>query len=498
MKIKSLLAAVSMVALSATSANAIVVTQTNGTFTTPLALEVNTSTLQVPGTISVLVAPDSGFFNQGIQNTVVVTLPAGMSFNGAVNGSDLVGSGGEAGNIFTGGADNSNTVTFQVAPVTNMTGTYTLNLRVQTTSGYCAAGAGNGINVIVSTPGGAVNNDVDGDNTNTAVPAGSQIPMGPATPLGGCASALNGVVASDENVLDTFIALAPTPTYTTLADGSAAVGAAGPFALGTIQYNTAVAPPLGPVGVDSAGTAMVPADVASVVSTITLPGNPSPGGLTLTASAGTIAPSPAGQAVTWRHTATGAQIVNTPVTISATANAAAPLVALPNMQPSVTGALVTFATGRPASFIANEPGRTGNLDALVRQGETFGFFDWNSGPAIANPTLSVYRVTGLTGPTNYTIQTTNSNSNGLYSGSLTPDAFGEATFLSSTLPVPATTGRFDFQINFETTNAGIDVDRLLLRTGIVTNFGGDANSNLGGFGTATPDFDADNDATPSE
>ena len=75
MKIKSLLAAVSMAALIAPAANAIEVTAGDTTFNAPLALELDLASQGVPGTLMVNVSPDDmGFFNQGVQHDVVVTL----------------------------------------------------------------------------------------------------------------------------------------------------------------------------------------------------------------------------------------------------------------------------------------------------------------------------------------------------------------------------------------------------------------------------------------
>ena len=121
MKIKSLLAAVSMAALIAPAANAIEVTSAaNSTaFNAPLALELDLASEGVPGTLMVNVSPDDmGFFNQGVQHDVVVTLPAGMTFDNGPGGTppSIVGSNQEQGNIFTGGDAGDSTVTFQIAP----------------------------------------------------------------------------------------------------------------------------------------------------------------------------------------------------------------------------------------------------------------------------------------------------------------------------------------------------------------------------------------------
>ena len=136
MKIKSLLAAVSMAALIAPAANAIEVTSAAGStaFNAPLALELDLASAGVPGTLTVNVSPDDmGFFNQGVQHDVVVTLPAGMTFDtgpGGVGPSSIMGSNGELGNIFTGGDAGDSSVTFQIAPTLPNTDTFELTIPV--------------------------------------------------------------------------------------------------------------------------------------------------------------------------------------------------------------------------------------------------------------------------------------------------------------------------------------------------------------------------------
>lgn len=477
MKIKSLLAAVSMVALAASSAHAIEVDQLGTVFAQPLALELDLAGEPVEGVVSIVITPTAGGnFAQGILQNVIVTLPAGMTFSSVagntVSGTDITANGPSAttGTVFDGGAPGSSTVTYQISPNDNMTGSYTVNLPVAVGDGYCAAGEGNGVSAIVAlNSGGFVENDSDGDNTNSATGADG---------FGGCASALDGTVTSDETIQDSFIALGTAPnTYFNLNTA--------PAPLGSVAYAVD-----GDVSIDSGATDLPVSAIDEVVTYVTLPGNPAVGGLVVSAadnggtSVGTVAPSPAGQAVHWTVTTNGAESL-AGYNVFVSTNPVNP-VAIPNMQPTVVNATVEF-TG--ADFIDEEAGATGNLDALVREGATFGFFDWNAGPAIADPTLSIYRVTGLTNAVNYTIQVENSNNDGLYFGTATPDAAGEAVLVSTTLPVPADTGRYDFEITFESASTQIDVDRLLLRTGIVTDFGGGANT---ANTSAQPTTDDDN------
>ena len=209
MKIKSLLAAVSMAALLAPAANAIVVEQedidfvANTSFAQPLALELDLAGEPVLGQVVVTVQPDDElFFNQGVQHNVVVTLPAGMVFddsNPTFTTPTITTNNDENGNIFSGGDEGDSTVTFQIAPQDALTGTFQLTLPVAV--GSCLE-AGSGINVTVETAGGFVNNDVDGDNTNSAMGAAG---------FGGCASAFDGTVQADNG--DTFLDVDINPAY---------------------------------------------------------------------------------------------------------------------------------------------------------------------------------------------------------------------------------------------------------------------------------------------
>ena len=72
------------------------------------------------------------------------------------------------GNIFTGGDSGDSQVVFQIAPNDADTQFFTITMPVSV--GSCLA-AGSGVNVIVETAGGFVNNDADGDNTASAMNA---------------------------------------------------------------------------------------------------------------------------------------------------------------------------------------------------------------------------------------------------------------------------------------------------------------------------------------
>ena len=155
-----------------------------------------------------------------------------------------------------------------------------------------------------------------------------------------------------------------------------------------------------------------------------------------------------------------------------TGDDAAPILA---QSVSVTNAVVTFNDDN-ADLVATVDGAEGDLVNLLRDGVNFGPFDWNDGRA--GRTTSVYRVTGFNPGevVDYTVTLTNSNRDGSFSGTLTADAVGEFTMTSVGFGgVVGTYGRGDVSFNFER-NGDLDVDRLMVRNGISTSFGGGANS----------------------
>jgi len=155
-----------------------------------------------------------------------------------------------------------------------------------------------------------------------------------------------------------------------------------------------------------------------------------------------------------------------------TGDDAAPIVA---QSVSVTNAVVTFNDDN-ADLVATEDGAEGDLVNLQRDGQNFGPFDWNDGRA--GFTTSVYRVTGFDPAevVDYTVTLSNSNRDGSFTGTLTADAVGEFIMTSVGFGgVVGTYGRGDVSLNFER-NGELDVDRLMVRNGISTSFGGGANS----------------------
>ena len=460
MKIKSLLAAVSMAALMASPAAAIEIANTGTDFTTPLALELDLANSPVAGTfLSDVTLTSGGNYSQGINHTVTVNLPAGVTFGAGITGNSITANPSVTnGTVFSGGAEGDSQVVFRISPNGTTDNRFSFDLPLAV-NGCPSADAG--VQILVEDNLGFVENDQDGATTG----AGS---------FGGCESAFDGTITSDKPTADTQIAL---DDYDALTDGGV---------LGTIQYEIDTA-----VGVDAAGTAMTAADVLTVVHTITLAGNPDEDGVVLSSDVGSLVPAPADQAETWTLTMTGAEAI-AGATITATASGEP----LPSMTTIVSAGVVTFdPTAGAPEFIPSEAGPSGALDDLQREGQAFGFFDWNSGQAGAQR-LNVYRVTGLepSSMTRYTVEVENADvtaAEGTVTGYLTSDAAGEAVLTDSMIAamLPADVARFDFGINIETGN-DIDIDRLMSTGGIVTSFNDGANNDPND--AAQPTTDADN------
>ena len=130
------------------------------------------------------------------------------------------------------------------------------------------------------------------------------------------------------------------------------------------------------------------------------------------------------------------------------------------------------------------------MDALQREGQAFGSFDWNGDSPTG--TLTVYRVTGLMEDTPYTVTMSNSGADGIYNGVAVPNAFGEEVITSRGFGANVPTYvRGDAVFIFET-NDNLDVDRLQIRNDVVTAFGDGANADRDGFLGADPREDSDN------
>jgi len=477
MKIKSLLAAVSMVAMAASAANALELAQSNSllevvtlstNFNAPLALELDFAGTPIAGIFNGrLTLTSGGNFPAGDVLTVNMTLPVGVTFATAVAGANIFTDGpsphaAASGSVIAGGALTNNTVSFNIGVPTSPALTTSLNFAVNIGVASCA-NLSAGITVTAFLSGGAA---VEGDAAGGTVAIFGTT----ATPDVGCASAFSGVVTSDAGVSNTRIAL---PGYSLFREGAAAAAAAGTLhPLGSTTYT--IDPT---IAVNAAGTMMMAADIANVTYVAALQ---TPVGVNALLSATNIAATPAAASLT--GVMTGAQsIAGSAISVASTG-----LAMIPSQDVNITSAVVTFTPGTP-DFITSEPGAIGPLDRLEREGQEFGVFDWNG--ASPTGTVSVYRITGLPpGPTTFTVTLTNSGANGSFTGIVTPDATGEAVITSTNFSagVPPY-GRGDVLFVFETA-AVVDVDRLLARNGVVSAFGDGANEDL----LTPPSMDGDN------
>jgi len=454
--LKKLLLAASIAALTTGSAQALDITN-NGTAIVP-ALE-----LELPGgagqefvfpvnlTLAVDVPASTAFpTSQGLN--VVITLPAGVDNDPTM--SALTGT------LRAGGLDPNLVVT----PI-NLGGN-PLIYNVSTTSTTLVALNFTGMMELTSCPTGAsvVVMDVTLASTTQPVDGGNATS---GNIVEQCDSALSGTVAADAT--DTAIALSGGFEDINEAGGTPTQG---PLTIGDINYTIDTA-----VGITGTDTDLMATDIASIAFdvdfgadasevaavTLALNGVAAPVTSTITGNTaafiitgGDLGPFTDGTADAIRLTVTGANpIVSQSITVS--------------------DAVVTF-NNNTADLVPTIPGAEGAIDELQREGQNFGPFDWNDGRA--GRTTSVYRVTGFNPGevVDYTVTLTNSNRDGSFSGTLTADAVGEFTMTSVGFGgVVGTYGRGDVSFNFERVGA-LDVDRLMVRNGISTSFGGGANS----------------------
>jgi len=166
---------------------------------------------------------------------------------------------------------------------------------------------------------------------------------------------------------------------------------------------------------------------------------------------------------------------------------------------TVTNVVCDFSDAN-ADFVPQVTEAGGALDTLQREGQVFGFFDWN---AEAGPVNSIYRVTGLSTtedtPLTVVFENSNTGQDGAFETviSAADVSDGEYVIASRRQLAELNPGyaRADVQFNFQTTNA-LDVDRLISSNGIVSDFGDSANSASFGNampGEALPVVDGDND-----
>ena len=467
MKIKSLLAAVSMVAITAGTASALSIPVTPAMGPAPAnAISptgvVLANELALPaagiGDINFSVVTDSGDYPSGNNFIVTITPPNGVGIDGPITGSVLVGPAG--GSAVVQSQTGSSIELFVSIPQNVPVNALDFQLPVELTN--CAV-SGNLTVTVVTENGTPVE-----DGTATA-----------ASPIEPCESAFD--TDFDPDADDTTIALADFEELRSFPNG-------GTVLVSRIGLFDALID--ASVGVDLAGTPLTAASVDEVTFDICLEDatgieNVFVAGVPGVASAD-------GLTYSFTHTFTG-NVVDDFITIQVAGDEE--LVA---QNIIVKNVIHDFTDAGGPDLIGTEAGAGGALDPLQREGQTFGVFDWNSGPAGAQ-TVSVYRITGLTPgeAVTYTATLYNSFANGggayiLPPATVTGDASGEAALVSTTLPgLPATIVRYDLGLNFETGNA-LDVDRQLLTEGVVSAFNGGANSDSDGTLQGSPTGDADN------
>jgi len=462
MKIKSLLAAVSMVALTAGSASALSITNVTPTGAV-LANE-----LELPaegiGTIDFSVETDSGEFPSGNNFIIDITLPTGVELQSPVTGSVLAGTsdGANTGSAVVQSQSGGNLQLFVSIPQNTTPGITSLDFEIPVELASCAVSGG--VTVRVQTEGGT--NVEEG----TATTAAADAPVAP------CESAYNTAVSADDD--DTVIALVD---YVELSDTPGGAG----VLTSTIGLLDAVIDPA--VGVDLAGAPLTHTSVDEIAFDICFEDGSEVTSVTVNGVAGTASADDNTYSFVLPVTA---DLNDALIVVNVTGAEE-----IPSQAVLVKNSLVSFNDTGP-DLVETEPGPAGSIDALQREGQAFGFFDWNSGGEGAQ-TISVYRVTGL--PPGevvpFTVELENSNADGTYTGTVTGDSTGEAVLVSTSLAgaLPAGVVRYDFGINFET-GEDLDVDRLLSRSGVVTSFNGGANFSLMD-NDATPLGDTDNNGT---
>jgi len=468
MKITKLLAATSILAMTATSAHALDIV--NGTnvgspgFLNPLANELclGDGGDAVAGTLRhTITLTSGGNFPQNLR--IDVTLPSGVTFNGASTGGDVTARGTATdASLQTGGADGDSTAQY-ILSETNASGTgiyFDLNVEVSD----CPDGSG--IEFVVFdtqnnlfVEGDAVVNSNEVDTPMTMVP----------TALPGCADGITGELLADDPEKEIILG-----AFDTIADN----------VVGTFEYT------INPNVSTTAGNSPITnADISGVDWTVTVEDGDSLSFATNVTTGNVSSAFGTGVTASENNDTFASGVVNE---IAINENGRDPI---PN-QSVMFEAEVDFTT---ASGLRDKESDTAMFDPLNRDGRNFGRFDW-VGSGNGAGTVTVFRVTGLDteDPTPYTVElsnTPNGTYDGVYNGVVAGGNDGEITLVSTNLfgvDSPVDFVRGDVTICFETNNTRVDVDRLLLRNGIVSAFNDGANATDLQSDILVPSADFDN------
>ncbi|MGB3455167.1 MAG: hypothetical protein WBG08_11030 [Litorimonas sp.] len=445
---------------------------------------------------------ETGAYPSGNNIVVQLTLPSGTSFSSAATGANVTGncdttrtgSGAACGGVAVVGAAGVSATLQNGGGVGATTAEYLVSVNSGVNINELAFDFDIRLDACVTTPTAlTITAEIDGSGTNIE----DGIAVGDDA-VAACASALNGVVFDDEPTDDdNFIEL---PDFVDLDDSQ----------IGYINYSFSGAAR----SID--GTAVDATDVTSVTFDVVFPDADSDEYIddvyidfdSNTCAAQDLVATDNGDG-TYTFAITAGNIAlftnggNTAATINVNQDAlCADVLAgntdpIPTQQLSVDDATVVF-NDTNANFVATEAGAEGNIDLLNREGQAFGFFDWNGSAG----TNSVYRVTGLPvgEAIDYTVTFERSNpatADGTYTGTVTSTT-GEAV-LTSFDNFGLTAGpdftRADVLMNFEVATvanggtADLDVDRLMARNGVVSAFNDGAN--FDDFGNDGPNNDAD-------
>ena len=500
MKIKSLLAAVSITALTAGAASATSIPPTAtpatdvnialvpGIISGPIVLaqELEGSTLPA-GSLGFAVQSDTGFIPTANNLRVTLTAPPGTAFPGNLTGSILIGAFEDAGGTTPAdGSDDtfapltsSATITTQsassvellVSLPTNLDNVSALVFDAPLALADCASLGGN-LTAEITTEAG---NPIEQNNVATF-----------ANPIS-CQMAFMASIGPDLG--DTSIAL---PNYVDLRSNPTAGATTIRSAIGL--YSAEIDPA---VGIDFAGSPLMPGYVDDVELEICFTDATGIEGVEIQLAGGTVQGVPSADGLTYAFTLpfTGNE-TNVPVVLEVDGTSVL------SSQPIISKmGVANFNDNGPDLVATKATPADASLDGLNREGQTFGVFDWNSGPSGAQ-TISVYRITGLPPSQDTAFNATLINSNlapfgqtATVLGTVTADAYGEGVLTSTSLngAIPANTVRYDLGITFETGNP-IDIDRVISRGGVVTTFGGGANFDINLAGN-TPLTDIDNNGT---
>ena len=518
MKIKSLLAAVSMVAITAGTAHAVSIptaatTAAMGSNDVPLVISpdglVLAHELDLPATFPAgansfrfAVQADTGTYPAGNNFTALITLPNGLEVDGPINGTVLDGlffdndstNNDRTNDVFTAGAGSA-TVLNQSGNVIELfisvpqnagdpVSAFVFDIPVELAD--CTADTfGDTMTVRILTEGG---NNVESPTTATT-----------PNPIDGCASAFDTTFETDivAGANDTVIGL---DDYNQLKNspGGALVNSS-VIGLYSAEIDTNVA-------IDFNGTPITAASIDEVTADIVFVDGSEITGVTVNGVAGTASTDgntysfdlPFGADITDADIIV--TVANEDSIVTQDVQATNIIHDLTDTEADLDGTENGLAVIADDGTVSVSDGPL--LDKLQREGKEFGFFDWNSGQAGAQR-LNVYRITGLAPNAEVLYTITVENAAGLggadntLTGSVEADAEGTTAITDReiALMLPATVKQFDFSINLET-GTDVDIDRLMSTGGIVTSFNDGANNSL--FSTSNqPTGDSDN-STGSE